>query len=239
MASSGVIFDIQHYAVHDGPGIRTLVFLKGCPLACAWCCNPESQRFEPEPRRLLDGTQELVGREASVAEVMARVAADKRFYENSGGGATFSGGEPLAQPAFLGGLLEACREAGIRSAVETCGYAPAADIARLEPLVDLFLYDIKIVDCRLHERWTGRGNETILENLRLLSGRCPAKVAVRTPVVPGATDSKDNLAAVASLCASLGLREPQLLAYHSLGSQKYAGLGRKCALAQERAEPEG
>jgi pyruvate formate lyase activating enzyme len=267
----GLIFDIQHYAVHDGPGIRTLVFFKGCPLSCAWCSNPESQAGAPELRhragrcaaclscvracrgrglsgeggrlgidrsRCADcpdwacleacagGALEKSGRAVCAAQVLAQAAADKDFYDNSGGGVTFSGGEPLAQPDFLADLLEGCRGGGIRTAVETCGYAPARELARLEPLVDLFLYDLKLMDTGQHRRWTGQGNAPILDNLRWLAGRCPDKVQVRVPLVPGVTDGERNLAAIAELCGGLGLRAMERLPYHSLGSQKYAELGR-------------
>ena len=162
---------------------------------------------------------------------MARIAVDKSFYDNSGGGVTFSGGEPLAQPAFLAELLQSCRQRGIHTAVETCGYAPAQEVARLEPLIDLFLYDVKIVDPERHWAWTGRGNEPILENLRLLAHRGKDKIAVRVPLVPEATDDEKNLAGISALCDALGLRRPELLPYHALGAGKYAELGREYRLA--------
>jgi pyruvate formate lyase activating enzyme len=271
MASKGRIFDIQHYAVHDGPGIRTSVFLKGCPLSCAWCSNPESQAPQPELRHHASrcrgclacvhacarggasaeagrpklersrcggcadwacleacpqGALLKVGGDVAAQEVLARVAADKDFYDNSGGGVTFSGGEPLAQPDFLAELLEGCRGRGIHTAVETCGFAPARELERLEPLVDLFLYDLKIVDPERHRQWTGRSNELILGNLRLLADRRADKVVVRVPLIPEATDSEENLSAVAALCRSLDLRRVELLPYHGLGADKYEELGR-------------
>ncbi len=157
---------------------------------------------------------------------MSRITADKAFYDNSGGGVTFSGGEPFAQPEFLADLLARCRTSGIRAAVETCGYAAMPDIARLEPLIDLFLYDLKIIDPQRHRQWTGRDNAPILENLRFLAGRCAEKIVLRVPLIPGGTDGEANLAAIAEFSRALGLSRVELLAYHALGAGKYEGLGR-------------
>jgi pyruvate formate lyase activating enzyme len=265
-----MLFDIQHYAVHDGPGIRTLVFLKGCPLRCAWCANPESQRPAPEVRHLsarcraclrcadacprgaiaaIGGVPRIqrdrcagcdrtdcvaacperalvrAGEEWSLDDVIARVAADRDFYRNSGGGVTFSGGEPFAQARFLLAALARCRSLGIHTAVETCGHASPDDLDTAEPLVDLFLFDLKVADPDRHRALTGTGNALILDNLRQLAGRGADRIVVRVPVVPGLTDSAANVEALASLTASLGIARAELCAYHPLGRAKYVELG--------------
>ena len=266
---TGRIFDIQHWAVHDGPGIRTQVFLKGCPLRCAWCCNPESQSCAPELRRVharcLDcgacaaacphgvdrtpqgrppaapcvdcaerpclaacasGALALCGRDVTADEVVAQVAKDRAFYRNSGGGVTFSGGEPLAQPDFLLACLQGCRDLGIPTALGTCGYAPAQVVDAVEPLADLFLFDLKVADPALHVAVTGVTPDLILDNLRRLANRCPQKVTVRLPLVPGVNDDDACVAALADLAAALGLRTVFVTPYHSLGVSKYVDLGR-------------
>jgi pyruvate formate lyase activating enzyme len=276
--AEGMIFDIEHYAVHDGPGIRTVVFFKGCPLKCLWCCNPESQGLHAElryaasrchscygcalacPSGAVDkgadgpvfdrrpcrscpdwpcveacsnGALAKIGRRVKAEEVASRVAADMAFYRNSGGGATFSGGEPFMQPEFLEELLLRCRAKGIHTAVETCGYVPTQTLLRLEPLVGLFLYDVKVLDPHLHVRYTGVSNEAILENLRRLAERDASKVTVRVPLVPGCTDSKENLAGVATLARELGIHTVQIMPYHELGRDKYEGLGREYPITVE------
>ena len=224
--SRGLVFDLQRYAVHDGPGIRTLVFLKGCPLRCAWCCNPESQKAEPESLRR-HGALETVGREMDAQEVLDEIARDRDFYRNSGGGATFSGGEPFFQPEFLRALLEGCRGRGIHAAVETCGHAQTDIILALEPLVDLFLFDLKVLDKEDHLHWTGRDNGLILDNFKSLAGRCQDKLTPRLTVVPGISDCRQNLSDLAELLRGSRLRDIELLEYHPLGSDKWEALGRE------------
>jgi len=273
--SRGLVFDLQRYAVHDGPGIRTLVFLKGCPLRCAWCCNPESQQTRPEllrrselcvvcgrcvpaclagaisqkgcgapvfNRSLCADCRDFgcagacphnalarVGREVEAEEILSEVERDRDFYRNSGGGVTFSGGEPFWQPDFLAELLSGCRKLGIPTAVETCGQARGEDILALEPSIDLFLFDLKVLDPEQHRRVTGQDNGLILKNFRALAGRCPGKLAPRLTLVPGVSDTPENLAAVAELLRELKLRGIELLEYHPLGLGKWEGLGRKPA----------
>jgi pyruvate formate lyase activating enzyme len=264
---SGLIFNIQRYCVQDGPGIRTTVFLKGCPLRCWWCHNPESQPTEPEivllearcthcgecrtacPKGGGDGhwqtafaeqctrcgacvtacpshARQMIGRRMTVDEVLAEVLKDRIFYEDSGGGATFSGGEPLYQPHFLRGLLEACRSRGIHTALDTSGYAPEADVLSVAPLVDLFLYDVKIIDDARHREYTGVSNRTIIENLKAL-GRVHQNIWIRMPVIPGFNDNAEQLEAAAQLAAAVpGVRQLSLLSYHRLGAHKWAVLGQ-------------
>lgn len=265
-----MIFDIQHYAVHDGPGIRTLVFLKGCPLACVWCANPESRRRDREVRQILarcraclrcagvcsNGAITVIcsrpqlnrrhcvscvgfecvaacpehalivaGEEWPLDDLIARIAKDIDFYRNSGGGVTFSGGEPFAQAEFLLAALKDCKRLGIHTAVETCGQAARADILAAESLVDLFLFDLKVVDPARHRDLTGVDNNLILANLRLLAGRAPNKIVLRLPIVPGLTDDARNIESIAALAAELRLSRIEFCSYHPLGRPKYAELG--------------
>ncbi|MFP4309294.1 MAG: radical SAM protein, partial [Desulfococcaceae bacterium] len=216
---SGVVFNIQRYVLHDGPGIRTTVFLKGCPLACPWCHNPEGQGFEPETleRRIREPGEaerivaETAGREMTVSEVLREAERDTIFYDESGG-VTFSGGEPLARPEFLAALLRGCREREIHAAVDTSGYAPTGAFSEIAPLVDLFLFDLKAIDPELHRRLTGVPNLRILENLRTLDrGRRPTMV--RFPLIPNFTDAPGNMEAIADLVSQLeSIREVAVLA---------------------------
>jgi pyruvate formate lyase activating enzyme len=261
--ATGRVLDVQRYSLHDGPGIRTTVFLKGCPLACAWCHNPESQSAGPEvlltAARCLScgtcatvcphgapppgpppctacgacveacpaGARQLAGREATVDDVMREVLRDRLFYDGSGGGATFSGGEPLAQPEFLAALLDACRAEGVHTAVDTCGFAPRERLLALVPRADLFLFDVKLVDDARHRALTGVPAAPILANLRALAA-AGAAVWIRVPVVPGLTDDEADLAAAADLVARLpGSHRVSLLPYHRTGEGKARRLGRE------------
>jgi pyruvate formate lyase activating enzyme len=274
-AVEGRIFDVQRYSLHDGPGIRTTVFLKGCPLECAWCHNPESQSFAPEvlltrSRCLSCGTcatvcphgapppgsplctacgacveacpagaRQLAGREATVGDVMREVLRDRVFYDDSGGGVTFSGGEPLAQPDFLAALLDACRAAEIHTVVDTCGFAPRERLLALVPRVDLFLFDVKLVDDARHRALTGVPSAPILANLRALA-EAGAAVWIRVPIVPGLTDGEADLSAAADLVARLpGSHRVSLLPYHRTGEGKARRLGRERPdLTMEPPSPE-
>jgi len=221
---NGIIFDLKRFAIHDGPGIRTTVFLRGCPLRCVWCHNPESQGFGIEDFNGPDGVI-TVGRSVSVDEVMAEVVRDIAFYEKSGGGVTFSGGEPLSQPEFLMELLGRCRGLGIHCAVDTCGYADSEVLLEVAKLADLFLYDLKLVDRDDHLKYTGVDVEVIHRNLRLLcdSG---TEIQLRFPVIPGVTDTDDNLAGVQALRESLSRELPiKRLPYHSAAMDKYRRFG--------------
>jgi pyruvate formate lyase activating enzyme len=177
------------------------------------------------------GALARVGEEVTASDTLARVAADEAFYRNSGGGVTFSGGEPFLQPEFLEALLLGCRARGIHTAVQTCGAVPAARLLELEPLIDLFLYDVKVMDPIEHRRCTGASNELILENLGLLAARARGRVGLRVPLVPGCTDAEENLSAIARLAVRLGIPGVELMPYHELGRDKHENLGRAYELA--------
>ena len=224
---NNLIFDIEKFAVHDGPGIRTVVFLKGCPLRCLWCHNPESQSFEPEQMASVDGKAppETVGRAMTVEEVMAEVRKDKPFYDNSGGGLTVSGGEPLAHFEFTRELLAAAKGEGIHTAVETSGFAPRERIEALLPLVDLWLWDVKAPPS-LHRKLVGVEAAPILDNLAFLASR-GAKSILRCPLVPGVNDSDEALRHIRRLFETTpGVLRIDIEPYHPMGEDKNRRLGR-------------
>ena len=223
----GMVFDIQGYSIHDGPGIRTTVFLKGCPLRCAWCQNPESQSARPERLREADGTVRVVGRRMTAGEVFDEVAKDALFYRRSGGGVTLSGGEPLAQPRFAEAILALARDAGFHTALDTSGHGAWARVRPVFELCDLVLFDLKHLDPVRHRAATGVGNRQVLDNLRRARD-LGVKLWIRLPVIPGWNDSEADLAAVAELVArDLGTETPVfLLPYHPFGEGKYEALGR-------------
>ncbi|MCE5239863.1 glycyl-radical enzyme activating protein [bacterium] len=268
MQTSGIIFDIKGFAIHDGPGIRTTVFLKGCPLRCEWCHNPESQSLAPVlaqfrrncigcgkclsrcPNEALSAGEDgividrtrcqgcgtcaetcyaealvLRGQRMTVAEVIAEVLKDRPFYENSGGGMTLSGGEPLFQPEFAIALLRAAKAEGLRTCLDTSGLvAPEVLQAALE-CVDLVLYDLKTTDQVRHSRHTGCDNRLILENLRRVTSNGQA-VKLRMPLVPGFNDRPEDMEAAARFIAGLKHAPPlEVLPYHKLGEGKYEALG--------------
>ncbi len=268
IVTTGLIFDIKRFAIHDGPGVRTTVFLKGCPLSCLACHNPEGQSSEPDVFVRADrcnrcgdcmvvcgtdaisvadglwlsrdrcdlcgscvdvclpGALQIAGRRVTVRDVVNELERDIVFYDESGGGATFSGGEPLFQPEFLVELLKACRERGISTCVDTSGHAPQSVFAAIRPLVDLFLYDLKLLDARAHQEFTGLSNGVIVENLGWLAAN-GGDVVVRLPLLPGVNDDSANTDALGRLLAGLPRRYPvDILPYHNIGSEKYSRLGR-------------
>lgn len=228
MSETGYVSHIRKFAIHDGPGIRTTVFLMGCPLRCAWCHNPEC-------RVALDDAEALAGHAMSRNDVLVMITQDIPFYEVSGGGVTLSGGEPLAQPEFVKGVLAGCREAGIHTAVDTCGEAPWAHFEELRGLVDLWLYDLKVIDNEGHRKFTRTGNEVILENLIKLA-KIGAEVRIRVPLIPGITDTEANLKALAAFAADpAGVRHIDLLPYNLLGAERARLKGAKVLTAAELA----
>ena len=212
---NGIIFNLQRFCIHDGPGIRTTVFLKGCPLECPWCHNPEG--------RLADVPED---REIDVDDLLQEVERDRPFYEETGGGVTFSGGEPLVQGDFLLECLDACRERGLRTAVDTCGFAPRELMQQVAARTDLVLFDLKLTDEARHRELTGAPLAPILANLRELDAR-GRRIWIRLPMVPGINDRPEDLEAVGILVASLeSPRQIHLLPFHKLAAAKYHRLGR-------------
>ncbi|GAB6136960.1 trans-4-hydroxy-L-proline dehydratase activase [Halanaerobaculum tunisiense] len=266
----GRIINLQKYSIHDGTGIRTTLFFKGCPLNCWWCHNPESQSREPEimfyadkcigcgtcvkrcsvnaieikaDRPVVDQEEctlcgrcadfcynqarEYVGKEITVAELVEEVLKDEIFYEESGGGVTFSGGEPLMQIDFLVESLTACKSRGLHTAVDTSGYAPWEDLERILDKVDVFLYDLKLMDNEAHKKYIGVSNELILKNLERLSAE-GSNIFIRIPLIAGVNDNQQNILDSIEFLADLNISQVNLLPYHELGQDKHKRLGMEC-----------
>lgn len=264
--SRGIIFNIQRYSIHDGPGIRTTVFIKGCPLRCLWCQNPESHLSRPIvflnserctgcgtclqacPRNaisLIEGASKtdrnrcngtgncasscpnqartLIGRSVTAHEVFSEVNADAIFYETSAGGVTLSGGEPLSQPDFAISILKQCKQAGIHTAIETCGYAEWNTLRRVLEYTDLVLYDIKHMNPEAHKEYTGVSNHLILDNIKKVCAVMKLPVFARIPIIPQYNDSERNVLETAEFIAChLGKSvSVHLLPYHRFGEAKY------------------
>ena len=240
-AKTGRIFNIQRFSIHDGPGIRTIVFFKGCYMRCAWCCNPESQEYDIQTM-VENGKEKQVGKDVTVDEILPEILADESYYRRSGGGVTLSGGEFLGQHEFAAQLLKTCKEYGLHTAVESTANAPWSKIEAVLPCIDMYLLDIKHMDSEKHKEYTGATNELILENAKRLAAS-GVDLIIRTPVIPGFNDTEEEIRAISRFAASLGsAKEYHLLPYHRLGSDKYAGLGRNYSLkeieppAKERME---
>ena len=222
----GRIFDIQKFSTHDGPGIRTVVFLKGCILRCRWCCNPESQSHRIQKMKTSRG-EKIVGYDTTVGEVMKKVMQDLPYYRRSGGGLTLSGGEAFAQPEFAAALLRAAKEHGMTTAVETTACLPFDMIAPAIPYLDTVLMDIKHMDPLKHEEYTGLRNELILHNARKIA-QSDVRLVIRVPTIPGFNDTEEEIRDIARFARSLpSVSEIHLLPYHRLGYDKYTGLGRE------------
>ena len=271
--TTGIIFNIQRYSIHDGPGIRTTVFLKGCPLNCWWCQNPESQlsgqemvfwedrcigcgacslncpsgAIQMENKKPVTDknkcnlcgecsricpaqAREMIGKKLTAEEIIKEVEKDLVFYEESGGGVTFSGGEPLKQFEFLESLLICCQEKKIHTAVDTSGYISWRILKKTIPQVDLFLYDLKIMDNERHKKYTGLSNEIIIENLKKLSS-VHNNIFIRFPVIPGINDDYQNIKETGEFLSSLKIVQVNILPYHYMGIDKYRRLGRTYHLA--------
>ena len=211
----GRIFDIQRFSLHDGIGIRTIVFFKGCFLRCRWCCNPESQNYELEGR----------GKDVSVQEVMDVVEKDRHYYRRSGGGITLSGGEVLYQADFARELLKSAKESGIHTAIESTALANFAEIEKLLPYLDTFLMDIKHMNPAKHEKFTGGRNDIVFENAQKVAGK--TELIIRVPVIPTFNATVSEIKDIAIFTSKLPkVRELHLLPYHRFGEAKYANLGR-------------
>lgn len=277
---SGILFDVKRFALHDGPGIRTTAFLKGCPLSCSWCHNPESQNSKPElmfweercigcgacvsacavraisirdafaetDQRACTACGEcvdacarnaraIVGDLWSASRLLKEVEKDLLFYDESGGGITLSGGEPLAQAPFVVAVLTLCKEHRIHTAVDTCGYAHWEDLSAIVEMTDLFLYDVKHVNDDRHRQLTGVSNERILENLRRLDGEGCA-LWIRYPVIPELNDADEDVAALGEFVAHLKAVEAiHLLPLHRGGERKLERLGRPCRPLSTERDP--
>ena len=225
----GRIFDIQRYSIHDGGGIRTIVFLKGCPLRCKWCCNPEGQHYNVE-KMTLGGKEKIVGQDVTVGEIIDIVERDRIYYRRSGGGLTLSGGESLTQPDFAVALLKAAKERGINTAMESTGFADFSVISRYLPYLDLYLMDIKHMNSAKHKEFTSQPNELILENARKITD-AGTRLIVRTPVIPTFNATKEEIGEIAKFASSLkGVTQIHILPYHRIGTDKYKGLNRDYSL---------
>ena len=227
----GRIFDIQRYSIHDGRGIRTIVFLKGCVLRCRWCCNPESQNYAIETMKTQDGVKTM-GRDVTVEEALAVVERDRGYYRRSNGGITLSGGESLCQPEFALALLRESKARGISTAIESMGCAEWETIEKILPYIDQYLLDIKHMNPEKHREFTGKSNELMLENARRIAESGLTELTIRVPVVPTFNATEEEIAAIARYADSLpGVKALHLLPYHRLGQDKYAGLGREYTMA--------
>jgi len=266
--TTGIIFNIQKFSVHDGPGIRTTVFMKGCPLRCRWCANAESLNPQPEPGIIRDncnncgkcieicplgaisidkdnslrfdrticdacgecltacvpGAITIYGKQLTVDEVFSEISRDKSFYEGSGGGVTVSGGEPLRQAEFTAALFRKCREQGIATCLDTCGYADTSKLKEALDFTDYVLYDIKHMNDEQHCLLTGSSNTSILENARIIA-ESGTQVLFRIPLIKGVNDSVENIRETAQFIRTLGNGSAvELLPYHRLGAGKYQTL---------------
>lgn len=229
---SGRIFDIQRYSIHDGVGIRTIVFLKGCALRCRWCCNPESQSFDIETM-VINGKKKIMGKDVTVEEVMETVKRDMPYYSRSDGGLTLSGGESLLQADFARGLLKAAKELGINTAMESMGFAKYETIASILPYLDVYLMDIKHMNPSKHADYTQKSNELMLENARKIAASGQTELIIRVPVIPGFNDTEEEILDIARFADSLpGVKQIHLLPYHSFGRGKYEGLGREYPMGE-------
>lgn len=227
LQTKGRIFDIQRYSIHDGNGIRTIVFLKGCVLRCRWCCNPESQEYKIQTM-MVQGKPKTIGRDVTVEEVMQEVEKDRAYYRRSGGGLTLSGGESLCQPDFARNLLRAARESGITTAMESMACAKYEVIESILPYLDQYLMDIKHMNPQKHKEFTGRSNELMLENARRVAASGMTELSIRVPVIPTFNDTPEEIRDIARFADKLpGVKRIHLLPYHRLGQDKYEGLGRE------------
>ena len=251
--TKGRIFDIQRYSIHDGYGIRTIVFLKGCVLRCRWCCNPESQEYAIQTMKV-SGEPKIIGRDVTVDEVMEIVEQDRPYYYRSGGGLTLSGGESLCQPEFSRDLLRGAKERGINTAMESMACAKYEVIESILPYLDHYLLDIKHMNPAKHKEFTGKSNELMLENAKKIACSGQVRLSIRIPVIPTFNDSEEEIRAIARYAKELdeeacrigghragtscsgmekyetgsyGIEKIHLLPYHRLGQDKYDGLDRK------------
>lgn len=260
---NGTIFNIQRFCINDGPGIRTTVFLKGCPLKCIWCHNPESQAREPEIMFYKDkctkcgscvnvtvndsdfvcinDAKEICGKEISSDEVIKEVLKDEIFYQNSGGGITISGGEPFYQFDFSLELVKKAKENGLHTAIETCGFVKNSNLKKIAEFVDLFLYDYKETNSEKHKNFTGVDNTVIIDNLSFLNN-INKDVILRCPIIKGCNDRREHFEGIAEIANRYkNILHIEIEPYHSLGEDKYSALGKnvqKFSVANEEEKKE-
>lgn len=270
----GLVFDIDRFSSHDGPGIRAAIFLKGCPLSCKWCHSPESQKKTPEiiyqnikclqcrkcvgvcgekaisvnengieikrnvckscfacVESCVTHALSICGVWRYASEVLDEIIQDKPFYVNSGGGVTVTGGELLIQPEFALDFLGLCRQSGIHTAIETCGYGNQNALLKIAELCDLIYYDIKFIDNELHKKYTGADNSVILDNLSALSESSAEKIIIRAPCIPDINDSPEQIAEIARFAKKYGLKRIELMPYNAGAGAKYEWLCRPYELA--------
>lgn len=232
---NGIIFSVKRYSIHDGPGIRVTFFMKGCPLSCWWCHNPEG--ISPEPEEIEKLTRvgdlefrktEIVGNSYPVEEILKIAEKERVFIEKSNGGVTFSGGEPLMQPDFLLEALKACRRKGFHTAVDTSGHCPSENLERIIPFTDLFLFDLKHPDSARHLEYTGVTNEIIIRNFKLIL-KSRSELMIRIPVIPGFNDSEEDMSEFRRFIhdnKNEQVKMINLLPYHKIGSSKYKRFNR-------------
>ena len=250
--TGGVIFDIDHFASHDGPGIRSVVYLKGCPLRCLWCHSPESLKKEPEPvyikskcrscttcegENCLYEARRVCGKYIAVSELVDELLPQKTFFDSSGGGVTFSGGEPLFQPEFLTALLHELRKENIHTLIETSMLCAPGIIKDIYSLIDTFFCDIKIMDTEKHKQCTGHRNDMILSNIKLLADLKKHKnIVIRVPLVPGCTDTAENIADIFNFARNTGLYEINLLPYNESAPAKYEWISKSYPLGNMKRQ---
>jgi len=245
------IFNVMRYSVHDGSGIRTTVFFKGCPLCCKWCHNPES--IEQKPQQVFNakkcikcghcaskaggencptGARETIGYEITLANLMKELNKDLLFYEQSNGGVTFSGGEPLYQAEFMLDALKACKEDRINTAIDTSGFCDTDAILKATEMTNYFLYDLKFIDSEKHEKYCGGSNEIILKNLEHIS-QARAKIFIRIPVIPGINDDLQEMKGIFEFIKAIkNIETVHLLPYHNIQTDKYNRIGKKYELPE-------
>ncbi len=277
MNKTGLIFNIQKFSLHDGPGIRTTIFFKGCPLSCLWCQNPEGLSSKKElfqysgkciscnsclencsagaisfdgPEPVIDrsvcelcmtcadncptGALEAIGTEMTIKEITDEVLKDRVIFEESGGGVTLSGGEPLLQLTFVTELLKAMKELDINTAVETSGYVSIEALKKISPWTDHFLYDLKLLDPEKSKEYTGISSKPVIDNFKYLAQN-GSQLIVRMPLIPGVNDNRDHLRLMADTLKEIGINELELIPYHNLGAHKYRGLNMDYQLQELEA----
>lgn len=279
MSADALVTNIQGYSIHDGPGIRTVVFLKGCPLRCKWCANPENLKDAVQIgfiqklctgcgrclktcrfQAIIPGDGQRINRDAcsccgecvdtcyykalvrygnplTAEEVFDKVRRDKMFYDSSDGGVTVSGGEPLMHPGFVYELFALCRKEKIHTCIETCGCVSQKALETVLPVTDLFYFDLKISDPEIHRQYTGTDNTLIRANARFLAG-AEANILFRQPLIPGITDTDENIEGTAAFIRSLNRPDLalQLMPYHRMGLSKYAALDQPYELDEVRTQ---